>query len=174
MEELLTQKEILAALKDSGNEVSRGKLAHYVMLGYVPIMRTRSKKTFYHFSAVMRALGFTSEDVRKYNPTDISDEDKAELEVFLSEPMTANQKISVVKDFWAAKQGKVKYQKEINAVIPMEEAKSVIEVSINNFKTKMYTIPSKIKSLFPSTSGAMVEKMHELIDESFSEFNKGL
>lgn len=53
--------------------------------------------------------------------------------------------------------------------IPMDEAKSIIEVMLSNLKSKMYNISSRFKARFPKASQEEVDYIYTEIDNSFGD-----
>lgn len=174
MIKLYTQAEILRMLKSDGHSVDKKTMYDRAKKGTLNYYET-AKGKFYKYDEVLREFGLIDEPSPPKQNIDYDDKDLQELSDLLhEEALTSVQKIAVTKDFWAAKQNWVKYKREIGDVVPMDEAMSIIEVGVTNFKTKMYSIPQKVKSLYPYIKIDAIDTMHSLIDESFTEFNNGV
>jgi len=90
----------------------------------------------------------------------------------LKEVDTPVQKVAVIKDFWDGKLKKLKYKEAERELIPMHEARGVIEVGVTNFKTKMYEIPHQYKARFPELTDEMIDELHKMIDVAFYELSR--
>jgi hypothetical protein len=160
-------------LKDDGYDVKKSTMHDRAAKGTLNYYQT-SKSKFYKYEDVLREFGFYTQPTPPKENVIYDDEDMAELGRLLNEtPLSPTQRIDITKNFWAAKQNWIKYKKEIGDVIPMSEAMSVIEVGVTNFKTKMYSIPQKIKSLYPYIKTDAINTLHLQIDEAFAEFHRG-
>lgn len=103
------------------------------------------------------------------NGVQSEEEELLELQELLKTTRTAPQKVSVEKGFWEAKDKKMKYLLTRGDVVPVEVFQEAVEVGVSNFKTKMYTIPNRFKTLYPHVSTEAVDRLHAFIDEAFEE-----
>ena len=128
-------------------------------------------KYFYDPHEIAKYFGLIKDNKKDIDTSILNDDDLALHEILQDVDMPMDR-IKIEKEFWSGRKVKTQYLKDVGAVIPIDEALEVIETGVINFKTKMYNIPQKLKSLYPKISKEELDRLHELIDESFDEFNK--
>jgi len=179
--ELLTQSQIIEELlKYSSLKITQSSFSKRVKKGQIKFhYKPNSKKKFYKLDEVARVYGIRINEIESSTPSSIKEDEtiftssyKEELNLLLKEVDTPIQKVAVIKDFWDGKLKRLKYKEAERELIPMHEALGVMQVSITNFKSKMYEIPHQLKAQYPDATTDMIDELHLMIDKAFYEFSK--
>ena len=81
------------------------------------------------------------DDVELYNKDNLE-----ELEILLSSANTGNQKVQIIKDFWAGKINQQKFSEGEKLLIPKEQIVKDVQRILKAFKDKALALPTKISS----------------------------
>lgn len=169
--DLLTTTEILKILKEDGittsvgTEINRETFKKMVSSGKIPHYKVPKKKLLY----------FVLDEVMDvFVPTKhIADDEEDEFKKMIIEAESVGMQFS---QYVKAKEVYETYvSKNLdNAIkrrehIPLHEIKSVMEVIVGELKSKMYNIPTKVKSHFHKLDNEVTDYMRESIDSAFSQ-----
>lgn len=97
----------------------------------------------------------TSETIKK---TDLYNADNIEeLESLLLQVKTANQKVQLIKDFWAGKLNKQKFLKEEGELLPLDDAKKAVDKLLTPLNQYLNDQGNNLKNHFPDLPKEVVE-----------------
>lgn len=170
IKQLLTSSQLSRALEEHDIRHHRTSIVRDGKAGKITVYQA-GKKEYYELAEALEVYGDAPPHTTPEDMEDVDSEVIAELKAHLAQVIPGPQQVSVEKEFWLAQQAKIKYLRDVGEVIPLSEALNAIEVGVLNHKTKSYTIPNKLKTLYPNLAIEAIDTLYDLINETFEELS---
>ncbi len=103
-----------------------------------------------------------------YTPSDEevhTTENLGELDLLLEDVQSPGQKVQITKDFWAGKIQKQRYLAEKKELIPVNEAKAVIEMLFHPISRNLDNLHIDLKARYPDVSVEAIAWVENTIND---------
>jgi phage terminase Nu1 subunit (DNA packaging protein) len=172
---LLTKKELLEKLQkddiktETGKPMTERNLTAYIAKDKIPCFyKGDGGHRLFLYEEVLESLYPSKND-------DIEDE-KDEFRRLIDEAieigMQPAQYIKAKETYETYEHKRLENEEKRRELIPMQEAREVLEVAITNLKSKHYNIPNQLKSEFPKLEQDVIDTTYTLIDKSYEDIHK--
>ena len=98
------------------------------------------------------------------DPAIYNEESVEELNQLIAEAQSPSQKVQIIKDFWMGKISRQKFLQAEGELIPVADAKAVVEKIFTPFNKALDDLPVNLKAHFPEVSTEAVEWLIEYIN----------